>query len=401
MHIPTTTSRQLLRRILRGTTIGRFDVTWSDGTVATFGDPAADRVADISFNSETAVAKAVVRKGSVGLGATYLHGDWSTSDLAGFLELAVRNTDARASQSPAMGRWRSRLQRWWDKRPHRGRVDVIEAIGDHYNLGNDFYGAWLDPSMTYSSALFDHHDDELETAQRRKYERLCELIDLKPGERVLEIGCGWGGFAEHAASRRGAHVTGLTLSVEQAAYARARLAAAGLADQTEIKILDFRDERGMYDKVVSIEMIESVDETLWPPLFHAIARALPPGGKAAMQAITIDDAFYETLLRRDDFIKTYIFPGGALPSLSVLHDLVDGAGLSWISADSHGSSYAETLHRWAESFEEAWPGIVDDDRSFDEHFHRMWRYYLEYCEAGFRTGRIDGYQILMERPLPD
>ena len=401
MHIPTSTSRWLLRRILRGTTIGRIHVTWSDGTVVTFGDLASDLVADITFHSEAAVAKAVIRKGSVGLAATYLRGDWSTSDLAGFLELAVRNTDARTSQSQTMRRWRSRLQGWWDKRPHRGRVDLIVAIGDHYNLGNDFYSAWLDPSMTYSSALFEREDEELETAQTRKYERLCQLIDLQPGERVLEIGCGWGGFAEHAASRRGAHVTGLTLSVEQAAYARSRLAAAGLADRTEIKILDFREEHGMYDKVVSIEMIESIDETLWPPLFDAIAGALPPGGKAAMQAITIDDAWYETLLRRDDFIKTYIFPGGALPSLTVLEDLVATAGLSWISADSHGSSYAETLHRWAETFEEAWPGIVDDDRSFDEHFRRMWRYYLEYCEAGFRTGRIDGYQILMERPPSD
>jgi cyclopropane-fatty-acyl-phospholipid synthase len=353
----------------------------------------------MSIVDEYSLLKGLALKGSVGLGSTYLDGSWATTDLATLLELAVRNTDAR-SQSPFTLRWRARLQRWWAKRPHMGRTDVIAAIGDHYNLGNDFYAAWLDETMTYSSALFEGHSDDLAVAQERKYERLCQILDLRSGERVLEIGCGWGGFAEHAASHHDVHVTGLTLSVEQAAYARERLERAGLSDRTEIKIQDFRDEKAMYDKVVSIEMIESVDETLWPPLFHAISRALPPGGKAAMQAITIDEPFYESLLRRDDFIKAYIFPGGALPSLPALQKLVADAGLVWSSAESHGPDYAETLHRWAEQFEKAWAGVVDHDPAFDEHFRRMWRYYLEYCEAGFRTGRIDGFQILMERPEP-
>jgi cyclopropane-fatty-acyl-phospholipid synthase len=353
----------------------------------------------MSFVNEWAVLQGLISKGSVGLGSTYLEGSWATTDLATFLELAVRNTDAR-SHSPKSLRWRARLQRWWAKRPQMGRTDVIAAIGDHYDLGNNFYGAWLDATMTYSAALFEDYSEDLAVAQERKYERLCQLLELKPGERVLEIGCGWGGFAHHAALNHDVHVTGLTLSTEQAAYARNRLARAGLVDKTEIKIQDFRDEKAMYDKVVSIEMIESVDETLWPSLFHAISRALPPGGKAAMQAITIDEPFYESLLRRDDFIKTYIFPGGALPSIPALEKLVSDAGLVWLSAEAHGPDYAETLQRWAAQFEKIWPDVVDADPAFDEHFHRMWRYYLEYCEAGFRTGRLDGYQILMERPSP-
>lgn len=399
MRASTTTSRAVLRRILRSTSIGRFDVTWSDGSTQRFGIPDSDLVGDIRFVDESSVLRAVARAGSVGLAASYLDGRWETPDLAQFLEVAVRNTDARW-RSRGVARWREPLEKWWSKRPYRGRSDVIKAIGDHYNLGNDFYAAWLDSSMTYSSALFESEDEDLAAAQARKYERLCQILELAPGDRVLEIGCGWGGFVEHAATHHGVHVTGLTLSTEQAAYAKARLERAGLADTTDIKIQDFRDEKAMYDKVVSIEMIESVDESLWPPLFHAIARALPPGGKAAMQAITIDETFYESLLQRDDFIKTYIFPGGALPSVAALRKLVSDAGLSWLSASSHGADYAETLHRWADQFEKAWPRVVNEDPVFDEHFHRMWRYYLEYCEAGFRTGRIDGYQILMERPRP-
>lgn len=395
-----TISRLVLRVIMGRISVGTLAVTWSNGATETFGEGDRSIVADMSFVDETAVLRSVILLGSVGLGSTYLDGRWSSTDLATFLQLAVANTDSRSTSGTAL-KWRSRFQRWWAKRPHRGRTDVIAAIGDHYNLGNDFYAAWLDQTMTYSSALFELENEDLATAQARKYERLCQLLELKSGERVLEIGCGWGGFAEHAATFHGVHVTGLTLSTEQAAFAKTRLANAGLSDRTTIKVQDFREEKDMYDKVVSIEMIESVDETLWPPLFHAISRALPPGGKAAMQAITIDEAFYESLLRRDDFIKRYIFPGGALPSIPALKKLVTDAGLRWVSAASHGPDYAETLHRWADRFEAAWPEVVDNDPAFDEHFRRMWRYYLEYCEAGFRTGRIDGYQILMERSLPE
>jgi cyclopropane-fatty-acyl-phospholipid synthase len=252
--------------------------------------------------------------------------------------------------------------------------------------------------MSYSSARFSTRDQGLEDAQEAKYRALCEMLDLRAGERVLEIGCGWGGFMDYAASHHDVHVTGLTLSEEMATFARKRLAEAGLADRIEIKLQDFRDEHAMYDKVVSVEMIESVDETVWPSLFHAISRAVPPGGKAAMQAITIDPRFYDNLLVREDFIKRYIFPGGMLPTVAILRDLATDAGMEWVSDTHHGPDYAETLHRWAERFDAAWPAIRAADPTFDERFRLLWRYYLEYCEAGFRTGRIDGIQFLMERP---
>ena len=392
-------ARAVLKRILGRVHIGSITVTWADGSSRSYGGVAEGPNAELYVHDEAALVRALSKKGAVGLAVAYFDGAWTTPDLATILEVASLNLDARSDELRSR-RWANRIRDYWDRRPHRMRSKAIQEIGDHYNLGNDFYATWLDESMTYSSAIWASETDALEQAQANKYERLCKLLDLKEGERVLEIGCGWGGFAEYAASTYGVHVTGLTLSTEHAAFARQRLSDAGLADLTEIKIQDFRDERAMYDKVVSIEMIESVDETNWPPLFNTIARSLPPGGKAAMQAITIDERFYESLLTHTDFIKTYIFPGGALPSVTALKELVAEAGLSWVSADSHGHDYARTLHEWAERFEEAWPEIMSDDSQFDETFRLIWRYYLEYCEAGFRTGRIDGYQILMERPLP-
>ncbi len=245
--------------------------------------------------------------------------------------------------------------------------------------------------MTYSSAIFRDEDDDLTEAQVAKYRRLAELADIQPGDHVLEIGCGWGGFAEFAATQLGAHITGITLSTEQAAYARDRLRRAGVADRTEIKIQDFREETGTYDKIVSIEMIESIPADLWPDLFDQITARLRPDGKVAMQAITIDPRLFDSLLARDDFISKHIFPGGALPSVPRLDELATERGLILKSVDAFASSYARTLHTWRERFEEAWPTLRDLD--LDERFRRTWRYYLAYCEAGFRIGRIDVHQL--------
>ena len=392
-------TRSALRWILGRIRTGTLEVRWSDDTEELFGDPADAGVARIEIRDEASLLSALIDEGALGLGATYIEGAWDTPDLAGFLEVASRNVDIRIT-SPRGSALTDRARSFWDRRPSFARSHAIGEMGDHYNLGNEFYAAWLDRTMSYSSARFASSDQSLEDAQIAKYDNLCRMLDLQPGDRVLEIGCGWGGFMEHAASRYDVHVTGLTLSDEMATYARKRLAEAGLTDRTEVKLQDFQHERAMYDKVVSIEMIESVDETVWPPLFHAIARSLPPGGKAAMQAITIDPRYYENLLVREDFIKRYIFPGGALPTVEVLRGLTEASGMEWVEDSMHGSDYAETLHRWAERFEGAWPSIVEADRVFDERFRRMWRYYLEYCEAGFRTGRIDGIQFLMERPAP-
>lgn len=327
--------------------------------------------------------------GGLGFAEAYMEGLWDTPDLAATLEAMARNLDAYVrDRNP--GRTITAVRRIWQRVTKRRR-SAIPSIGEHYDLGNDFYTAWLDATMTYSSAVFRSDDEDLTEAQLAKYRRLAELAEIGPGDRVLEIGCGWGGFAEFVASEIGASVTGLTLSREQAAYARERLARAGVADRTEIKLQDFREETGTYDKIVSIEMIESIPAALWPALFDQINARLRPDGKVAMQAITIDNRLFDSLLARDDFISKHIFPGGALPSVERLDHLARERGLVVASIDAFAASYARTLHTWRERFEAAWPGLRH--LGLDERFRRTWRYYLAYCEAGFRIGRIDVHQL--------
>jgi cyclopropane-fatty-acyl-phospholipid synthase len=385
-------SRGVLRILLSRISFGSVVVTWSDGLVEVLSaaDPGATVV--VAITDEARLLRALAEKGSLGLGATYIDGAWDTPDLPGFLELASRSIDDR--QQEALGRSLLTIgRRFWDRRPHRFWPSPIEEIGVHYDLGNDFYAAWLDDTMTYSSALFNGESETLKDAQLRKYEHLCALLELEPGDRVLEIGSGWGGFALYAATHHDVEVTGLTLSREMASSSRKRLADAGLSHRTDIKVQDFRAATGTYDKVASIEMIESISVDQWPDLFATISRVLRPGGIVAMQAIVIDTQFHEQLTKRDEFIKTYIFPGGDLPTTSLLRQLADDSDLAWGVDSSHGRDYAETLSRWSTSFEAAWDGIAADDPTFDPKFRRMWRYYLAYCEAGFRTGRLDGVQF--------
>lgn len=390
-------SRRALHWVFGRIRLGALEVRWSDGSEDLFIGDGSDLRARVEIRDERHLVSALFEGGGLGLGAAFIDNAWDSPDLAGFIELASRNIDAVLG-SRRGSRLTSLARAFWSRRPQLARSRHIGEIGDHYDLGNDFYAAWLDDTMSYSSALFASRFEPLQAAQEAKYRQLCEFLDLHPGDRVLEIGCGWGGFMEFAIANYDVDVTGLTLSTEMATYARKRLAGAGLGDRAEVKVQDFRDEHAMYDKVVSIEMIESVDETAWAPLFHAIARAVPPGGRAALQAITIDPRYYDNLLVRDDFIKRYIFPGGMLPTMEVLQSLTSRAGMRWVRATTHGGDYAETLHRWAERFDGAWESIVEGDPTFDDRFRRMWRYYLEYCEAGFRTGRIDGVQFLIERP---
>ncbi len=331
----------------------------------------------------------VAHGGGVGFAEAYMAGFWETADLATTLEVIARNLDVYVRDNPP-GRSIQLMRRVWQRITARRRSE-IPSIGDHYNLGNDFYTAWLDATMTYSSAVFDSEDQALATAQMEKYRRLAALADIQPNDHVLEIGCGWGGFAEYVATEIGARVTGLTLSSEQAHYARERLAKAGVGDRTEIKVQDFRNETGIYDKVVSIEMIESIPADLWPALFDQIESRLRPNGKAAMQAITIDNRLFESLLTRDDFISKHVFPGGALPSVEAVSSLAEDRGLHLESAAAFAASYAMTLRTWRDRFEAAWPSLVHLD--LDERFRRTWRYYLAYCEAGFRIGRIDVHQF--------
>jgi len=284
-----------------------------------------------------------------------------------------------------------RLQHRWRRNHRRGSR---RNIAFHYDLGNDFYRLWLDPGMTYSAALFAEPGEPLEAAQGRKYQRVLDRLGARPRAHILEIGCGWGGFAEHAA-RQGFRVTGITLSREQLAFARKRIAAAGLEDRVELRLQDYRDVNERFDHVVSIEMFEAVGEQYWQTYFETVQRALKPGGRASLQVITIDAARYEAYQREADFIQKYVFPGGMLPSVPAFDAAAQAAGLVAHEREFYGRDYADTLRRWDASVCANRHGIAA--LGFDERFLRLWRYYLAYCEAGFRTGRIDLMQVALAR----
>ena len=287
-----------------------------------------------------------------------------------------------------------------DRDYHRHRANSREGskrnIADHYDLGNAFYRLWLDPGMTYSSAIFESAGETLEAAQERKYQRILEWLEAEPGQRLLEIGFGWGGLAERAA-RQDLHVTGLTLSREQLAYARERMQEIGLFARTDLRYEDYRDASGRYDRIASIEMIEAVGAENWPLYFKTLRDRLMPGGIAVLQAITIAEAHFETYRRKPDFIQRYIFPGGMLPTAAIIREEAERAGLVLDRSETFGASYALTLWRWLERFDRAWPELRK--LGFDDAFRRLWTYYLTYCAVGFETGRIDvGLYRVRRRP---
>jgi len=378
--------------------LGSLTITVAGTTTEIRGSNAGPAGA-MSIHDARAAARAVVRGGGVGLAGAYINGEWDSPDLATLLELIVRNLDRRRGAAT----WEAVMQfsrRAWDRlRGSVGRTAVRTTV-DHYDLGNEFYAAWLDPSMSYSSGIFTDSAD-LEQAMRTKYERIAAKAGIRPGDRVLEIGCGWGAMAEYAAAELGCTVTAVTISTEQHAYVTRRTKEAGLEGQVEVLLADFREIRGEFDRVVSIEMIESIDEDSWQELYAVIARSLVPGGTAALQVITIDEDLHTQMIGREEFIRSYIFPGGALPSMPILHQLGVGAGLRWLGSSRHGDSYAETLALWDERFIAAWPEISAGTARFDNNFYRMWRYYFAYCQAGFRSGRIDGVQVVYEKPAMD
>jgi len=269
-------------------------------------------------------------------------------------------------------------------------------ISAHYDLGNEFYGLWLDDTMTYSSAKFDSGQESLEKAQTAKYASMVDQMGAQAGDHVLEIGCGWGGFAEYAATERGLKVTGLTISREQHAYAVERMKRAGLADQVEIKMQDYRDERGIYDGIASIEMFEAVGQKYWPTYFETVRDRLRPGKSATLQIITIQDKRWDVYRKGVDFIQKYIFPGGMLPAPSILRDEVEKAGLMVARSIEFGESYSQTLRRWYETFNARWDEVAA--LGFDDQFRRMWNFYLTSCAAAFQTGICDVTQITVRRP---
>ncbi len=361
---------------------GRLELTTPQGShLVGSGTPTAA----LTIHDYSAVGD-VLRTGVLGFTEAYMDGRLDTPDLRAFFDWGVANQ--RTWFEHPLVKVSYPVRKAWQRiRPEKFHPRVA-SMNDHYNLGNDFYAAWLDDTMTYSSARFTHSDESLTEAQLNKYRILADRIGLEPGMRVLEIGCGWGGFAAYAAGERDCDVVGITLSTEQAEYAEKRMASAGLADRVEIRVQDFRDVTGEFDAIASIEMIESLDETQWPALFETLRQRLADGARAALQIITIDDAVWETYRARADFIQQYIFPGGQLPAPKVLHHLADSVELEVQQVETFGLDYARTLATWRERFAAAWPHLASEN-DLDIRFRRMWDLYLTLCEAGFRMGRIN------------
>ena len=341
-----------------------------------------------------AFATGLLKGGDIGIAEAYLNGDWDTPDLTQFLYLFCVNHDLIQTmlRDKPLIRFIQVVRHRFNRNTMRQARRNIEA---HYDIGNAFYSAWLDPSMTYSSALFEEDTADLAAAQTNKYRRLAEAIDLEPGQKLLEIGCGWGGFAEYVAKTFGARVVGLTISKEQREFAQRRIHAAGLAEKVEIRLQDYRDERDQYDRIASIEMIEAVGERFWPKYFAQLRDRLLPGGLAGIQAITIQDKLFQSYRREVDFIQRYVFPGGMLPSPAVLKSLGDKFGVPIIRERIFGQDYAKTLATWRNNFRAAWPHLTP--LGFDDRFRRLWEYYLAYCEAGFLSGNIDVRQVIFAK----
>lgn len=371
---------------------GALRVQLPDGVPVLFGEPAEASI-DLTIH-DYAFAKRVLSHGDIGFAEGLMAGEWNSEDIPALLTLLAGNIERfmRLLEGGPIGKalnWMRHLTR------ENTRSGSRKNILAHYDLGNRFYEVWLDRSMTYSSARFEHASD-LEAAQIAKYRALADHLELRPGERLLEIGCGWGGFAEYAARERDVQVTGITISDEQLAYAQARMQKAGLSDKTRIVRCDYRDVEGQFDKVASIEMFEAVGEKYWPAYFGKISDVLSPGGRAGLQIITIRDELFEKYRRRADFIQRYVFPGGMLASVERLKQETAKAGLAWRRVEAFGYSYADTLAEWARRFHNRWDDI--SALGFDERFRRLWLFYLGYCEAGFRTGRTDVVQLALAKP---
>ncbi|MDF3413864.1 class I SAM-dependent methyltransferase [Sulfitobacter sp. M57] len=374
---------------------GRVDFVLPDGRVFRAEGANPGYVAELHVHSSDLFAR-LIREGDLGFCDAYLDGDWSTPDLQAFMDLVHHGNENMYDGFPGMGLVRRFEQlRFWLQR--NSKTQARKNISYHYDLGNDFYGLWLDDTMTYSSALFEQDaQHSLEAAQVAKYKSMVDQMGVRPGDHVLEIGCGWGGFAEYAAKERGLKVTGLTISEEQFNYAKQRIENAGLSGQVNFKLQDYRDERGFYDGIASIEMFEAVGEKYWPVYFDTLRERLKPGKRATLQIITVDHARWAVYKRGVDFIQKYIFPGGMLPSPKVLREQIERAGLVVDTSVEFGKSYDITLRRWHETFNARWDQIKA--LGFDDRFRRMWNFYLTSCAATFDSGNCDVTQITIRKP---
>lgn len=372
---------------------GRLDFVMPDGRVFRAEGHAKGPEAELHVHSDDVFAR-LIREGDLGFCEDYLDEGWSTPDLMAFMDLIHADNDDLYDGFPGMAFVRAyeRMRHWLNNNSKR---QAKKNISHHYDLGNEFYGLWLDETMTYSSALFEQGQQSLQAAQIAKYASMVDEMGVKPGDHVLEIGCGWGGFAEYAAGQRGLKVTGLTISEEQFKFAAERIKNAGLSDRVQLKLQDYRDEGGQYDGIASIEMFEAVGEKYWPTYFGTLRDCLKPGANATLQIITLQDRRFEIYRSSVDFIQKYIFPGGMLPSPTVLRDQIAKSGLEFVTSKEFGESYSITLRRWHEVFNAKWDQI--EALGFDDRFRRMWNFYLASCAATFHSGNCDVTQITMTK----
>ena len=376
---------RILARLLEGLRYGSLSVTLPSGQkfVRAGGEPGPE--ASVVVHRWRALGRLFVG-GDIGFAKAWIDGDCSSLDLTALIRLAARNLHGfgAAAKGSFFSRVAFRLRHLLNANTKRGSARNIVA---HYDLGNDFFRLWLDEAMVYSSALWDGSTPTLEAAQLRKIERVLDLLDVRGGERILEIGCGWGTLAVRLAEAGAAHITALTLSPAQLDFSSRLASARGSGSQVDFRLQDYRDVDGRFDRVVSIEMAEAVGEAWWPAYFGKIARCLEPGGRAVLQVITVAEEHFDDYRRTVDFIQRYIFPGGCLPSKTVLRLQFERAGLRLVSHELFGLSYARTLAEWRRRFHARWPEIAA--LGFDDRFFRLWDFYLGYCAAGFLEGVSD------------
>ncbi len=373
---------------------GRVDVVLPDGRTFRGDAKEAGYVAVLEVHNADLFAR-LIREGDLGFSEAYMDGWWSSPDLMAFMDLVSDDAEHVYDGFPGQGLLRTyeKLRFWWQSNSKR---QARKNISYHYDLGNEFYGLWLDETMTYSSAKFETGQEDLARAQTQKYASMVDEMGVKAGDHVLEIGCGWGGFAEYAAKERGLKVTGLTISQEQFNYAVDRIEKAGLSDLVTFKMQDYRDEVGTYDGIASIEMFEAVGEKYWPTYFETVRERLKPGARGTFQVILVQDKRWHVYKRGVDFIQKYIFPGGMLPAPTILRDTIRKAGLEVTQSVEFGQSYSDTLRRWHETFNEKWDQVAA--MGFDDRFRRMWNFYLASCAGAFRGGICDVTQITVTRP---
>ena len=384
------TTLQLLQRLVHGS----LTLQLPDGSVQRFGQVDGPH-ASMKLNNWN-VCSASLKSGDIGFAETYIAGDWTTSNLPALLSLMVANR--REVEDVIYGSWLGRFAyRIKHVLNRNSKTNSRKNIHAHYDLGNAFYGLWLDDTMNYSSAWFESADQTMEAAQHAKVRRALRMTDVKPGDRVLEIGCGWGALAEKATTEFDAHVTGVTLSTEQLEFANERMQRIGRADRADLRLQDYRDiSDAPFDAICSIEMVEAVGREYWPTYFQTVSRLLKPGGKACVQSIVIDDKHFERYIKGTDFIQQYVFPGGCLPCPSEFRAQAAKAGLEVVDEFAFGQDYARTLAIWRERFLHEQERVLQ--LGFDQRFLRIWEFYLAYCEAAFEQGSTDVVQYTLRKP---